>query len=207
MKVYEINHPLIKRKLTKLRNKDTDTISFRRSVIEITSLLSYEALKNIELTEIEIETPIAKTLGYDIAKPINLYPILRAGQGMVEGVTSLINSAKIGHIGLYRDEQTLKPIKYLFKTPSIVEGALNIVLDPMIATGGSLIAAIDILKESKISNIIVIAIVASKEALELIEQKHPDLIIYVAVIDEKLNDKGYIVPGLGDAGDRIFGTK
>ncbi len=207
MKINEINHPLIKRKLTKLRNKDTDTISFRRSVIEVTSLLSYEALKNIELTEIEIETPIAKTLGYDIAKPINLYPILRAGQGMVEGVTSLINSAKIGHIGLYRDEETLQPIKYLFKTPAIVEGSLNIILDPMIATGGSLIAAIDILKEAKISNIIVIAIVASREALKLVEQKHPDLIVYVAVIDEKLNDKGYIVPGLGDAGDRIFGTK
>lgn len=207
MKVYEINHPLIRCKLTNLRNKNTDTINFRKTVIEITSLLSYEALKNIELTKIEIETPIAETFGYDIAKPINLYPILRAGQGMVEGVTSLINSAKIGHIGLYRDEKTLQPIKYLFKTPAIVEGSLNIVLDPMIATGGSLIAAIDILKDAKISNIIVIAIVASKEALEAIKKKHPDLIIYVAAIDEKLNDKGYIVPGLGDAGDRIFGTK
>ena len=205
--IHIVKHPLISQKLTKLRDKETNTVDFRNYVNEITRLISYEALKKIDLQEIMIETPLTKTTGVKIKNQINLYPILRAGQGMVEGVTSLISEAKIGHIGLYRDEKTLKPVKYMFKHPEITENSLNIILDPILATGGSLIEAVRILMETNIENIIVIAILASKVAVDNITKEFPDLNIYVAGIDEKLNKKGYIIPGLGDAGDRIFGTK
>ena len=202
-----INHPLISHKLTILRNKETSTLDFRNNVIEITRLLSYEVFKNIDLEQIEIETPIAKTIGYKLKNQINLFPILRAGQGMVDGVTSLIPNAKIGHIGLYRDKKTLMPVKYLFKTPDIHDDDLSVVLDPILATGGSLLEAIKILKEASVKKVIVIAILTSKQAIESIQSKFPDLPIYVAAMDDTLNEDGYIVPGLGDAGDRIFGTK
>ncbi len=202
-----VKHPLIAHKITLLRDKNTNTVDFRNNVTEITRLLSYEVFKDLELEKIEIETPLAKTQGERLKSKINLYPILRAGQGMVDGVTSLIPNAKIGHIGLYRNEETLKPVKYLFKTPIIEEETLGVILDPILATGGSLIEAIKILKEVNLKKMVVIAILASKPAIENIQREFPDIKIYVAACDEKLNNNGYIVPGLGDAGDRIFGTK
>ncbi len=206
-KLIIVEHSLVKQKLTILRDKNSDTLTFRNAVTEITRLLSYDVFKDIKLDEIEIETPIATAIGHKITNKINIYPILRAGQGMVDGVTSLVPTAKIGHIGLYRDEKTLKPIKYLFKTPEVVKNSLNVIVDPILATGGSLIKAIRILKEANIENIVVIAILGAKIAIENIQKAYPDVTIYIAAIDEKLNDNGYIVPGLGDAGDRIFGTK
>ena len=206
-KLVIVEHPLIKQKLTVLRDKNSNTLTFRNAVTEITRLLSYEAFKKIELNPIEIETPIAKAIGYNIKNNINIYPILRAGQGMVEGVTSLVPTAKIGHIGLYRDEKTLKPVKYLFKTPKVTENSFNIIVDPILATGGSLIEAIRILKEVNIKNILVIAILGAEIAIKNIQEIYPEITIYVAAIDKELNSDGYIVPGLGDAGDRIFGTK
>ncbi len=202
-----VKHPLISHKITLLRDKNTNTVDFRNNVTEITRLLSYEVFKDLELEKINIETPLMKTTGERLKTKINLYPILRAGQGMVDGVTSLIPNAKIGHIGLYRDEKTLKPVKYLFKTPKIESETIGVILDPILATGGSLIEAVKILHEAGINKLVVIAILASKPAIENIQKKYPQIKVYVSALDEKLNDNGYIVPGLGDAGDRIFGTK
>ncbi len=208
MKVVIINHPLILHKLTHIRKKETSSKEFKEFLDEITRLMAYDVLKNIKLKEIEIETPIAKTKGYEIFEKVNLYPILRAGQGMVDGFTSTIPSARVGHIGLYRDEKTLKPVEYLFKYPKDTEkDTYNIIIDPILATGGSAIAAIDKLKENGIENLKFVALLGSKLAIEKITKKHPDVEIFIVAIDDELDENGYIVPGLGDAGDRIFGTK
>ncbi len=203
-----VKHPLIEHKLTHIRKKETSSKEFKEYLDEITRLMAYEVLKDIKLEEIEIETPIAKTKGFQIAEKVNLYPILRAGQGMVDGFTTTIPSARVGHIGMYRDEETLQPVEYLFKYPKDTEkDTYNIIIDPMLATGGSAIAAIQKLKEKGIENLKFVALLGSKYAIEQITSKHPDVEIFIAAIDDELNEKGYIVPGLGDAGDRIFGTK
>lgn len=203
-----IKHPLITHKLTHIRKKETTSKEFKEYLDEITRLMAYEVLKDIKLEEIDIETPIAKTKGYQVAEKVNLYPILRAGQGMVEGFTTTIPSARVGHIGMYRDEETLQPVEYLFKYPKDTEkDTYNIIIDPMVATGGSAIAAIAKLKEKGIENLKFVALLGSKEAVKRINKEHPDVEIFIAAIDDVLNEQGYIVPGLGDAGDRIFGTK
>lgn len=207
-KLHLINHPLIQHKLTHIRKKDTPSKEFKEFLNEITQLMAYEVLKDIKLHEVEIETPVAKTKGVEISEKVNLYPILRAGQGMVDGFTTTIPSARVGHIGMYRDEETLQPVEYLFKYPKDTEkDTYNIIIDPMLATGGSAIAAIQKLKEKGIENLKFVALLGSQIAVDRIMKEHPDVEIFIAAIDPELNDKGYIVPGLGDAGDRIFGTK
>ncbi len=207
-KVHLIEHPLIQHKLTHIRKKETSSKEFKEYLNEITQLMAYEVLKDIKLIEIDIETPVAKTTGYEINEKVNLYPILRAGQGMVDGFTTTIPSARVGHIGMYRDEETLQPVEYLFKYPKDTEkDTYNIIIDPMLATGGSAIAAIDKLKEKGIENLKFVALLGSKLAIDKITSAHPDVEIFIAAIDPELNEKGYIIPGLGDAGDRIFGTK
>ncbi len=203
-----INHPLVQHKLTHIRKSSTSSKEFKEYLNEITMLMAYEVLKDIKLKEIEIETPVAKTIGVEIDDKVNLYPILRAGQGMVDGFTTIIPSARVGHIGMYRDEKTLQPVEYLFKYPKDTErDTYNIIIDPMLATGGSAIAAIEKLKEKGIQNLKFVALLGSQQAIDLIIEKHSDVEIFIAAIDSKLNKNGYIVPGLGDAGDRIFGTK
>lgn len=207
-KLHLINHPLIQHKLTHIRKKDTPSKEFKEFLNEITQLMAYEVLKDIKLHEVEIETPVARTKGVEISEKVNLYPILRAGQGMVDGFTTTIPSARVGHIGMYRDEETLQPVEYLFKYPKDTEkDTYNIIIDPMLATGGSAIAAIQKLKEKGIENLKFVALLGSQIAVDRIMNEHPDVEIFIAAIDPELNDKGYIVPGLGDAGDRIFGTK
>lgn len=206
--VIVINHPLISHKLTHIRKKQTSSKEFKEYLDEITRLMAYEVLKDIKLVEIDIETPITKSKGYSICEKVNLYPILRAGQGMVDGFTATIPSARVGHIGMYRDEKTLQPVEYLFKYPKDTEkDTYNIIIDPMLATGGSAIAAINTLKKKGIENLKFVALLGSQQAIDNITKEHPDVEIFLAAIDPKLNEKGYIVPGLGDAGDRIFGTK
>lgn len=208
MAVIEINHPLIQHKLTILRNKETDTKSFRENLNEIAKLMTYEATKNLKLNEIEVETPLMKTTGYALEdKAIAIVPILRAGLGMVDGILDLIPTAKVGHIGVYRDEDTLEPVYYYCKLPVDVEDRKVILVDPMLATGGSAVYAIDYLKEKGVKDIIFMCLVAAPEGIANILQRHPDVAIYTAKIDQGLNEKGYIYPGLGDCGDRIFGTK
>lgn len=208
MKIKIIDHSLIQHKLTLLRDKRTNSKDFREYLDEISKLLAFEVLRNIKLKEIEIETPIKKTTGKILNEKINLFPILRAGQGMVEGFLGVVPNAKIGHIGLYRDEKTLEAKKYLFKFPSDAKKeSLNIILDPMIATGGSAIEALKILKKEGIKNIKFVSIVTVEEAILKINQKFPEVELITCAVDQKLNQKGYIIPGLGDAGDRIYGTK
>lgn len=208
MAVIEVNHPLIQHKLTILRNKDTDTKSFRENLNEIAKLMTYEATKNLKLSEIEVETPLMKTTGHALEdKAIAIVPILRAGLGMVDGILDLIPTAKIGHIGVYRDEESLEPVYYYCKLPVDVENRKVLLVDPMLATGGSAVYAIDYLKEKGVKDILFMCLVAAPEGIANILQKHPDVAIYTAKIDQGLNEKGYIYPGLGDCGDRIFGTK
>lgn len=208
MAVIEINHPLIQHKLTILRNKETDTKSFRENLNEIAKLMTYEATKNLKLNETEVETPLMKTIGYTLEdKAIAIVPILRAGLGMVDGILDLIPTAKVGHIGVYRDEDTLEPVYYYCKLPVDVKDRKVILVDPMLATGGSAVYAIDYLKEKGVKDILFMCLVAAPEGIANILQKHPDVAIYTAKIDQGLNEKGYIYPGLGDCGDRIFGTK
>lgn len=203
-----LDHPLLKHKLTHIRKKTTNTKEFREYMIEISKLTAYEVLKNIKLKEIKIETPVAKGKGFEIEEKVNLFPILRAGLGMVEGYLTLLPNARIGHIGIYRDHQTLEPVKYLFKHPKDTsKKTLNIVLDPMLATGGSAVAALSMMKEAGYTNIVLVGLVASQKAIDKITKEHPDVKLYLAANDGKLNENGYIVPGLGDAGDRLFGTK
>jgi len=203
-----ISHPLIEHKMTIIRKKDTSSMEFRQLVNEIATLMGYEVTRDLEMEEIEIETPIAKTTGKVISgKKIGIVPILRAGLGMVEGLLSIIPAARVGHVGMYRDPETLKPVTYYSKFPSDVSQRLMIIVDPMLATGGSLIEAIDELKRNGAKNIKAINLLAAPEGIKAVEEAHPDVEIYVAAIDEKLNEHGYIVPGLGDAGDRLFGTK
>lgn len=203
-----LNHPLIDNKLAILRNKKTGTKEFRELVGEISAYLCYEALKDAKTQEVEIETPICKTN----VKKINeddyaFIPILRAGTGMLDGLLSVVPNAKIGHIGLYRNEETLKPVRYYYKVPKEIDKKTVVVLDPMLATGGSASDAITMLKEEGARKIKFLGIIAAPEGIKKLQEVHPDVEIYVATVDSHLNKIGYIVPGLGDAGDRIFGTK
>lgn len=204
---FEIKHPLIQDKLTRMRNKDTNSTTFRCNLQELTTLLAYEATKDMKLKDKEIETPIIKMVGKKLENKICLVPILRAGLGMVDPLKSLIPTATIGHIGLYRDEESLEPIEYFSKLPKTIDKSDVLVLDPMLATGFSCIKAIDIIKKYNPKSITYIGIIASPEGIKNLQEKHPEVNIYIASIDEKLNDDGYILPGLGDAGDRLFGTK
>ena len=207
-KVVVMDHPLIEQKIGIIRRKETGTKDFRQNISEIAMLIGYEATKDLKLEEVEIETPICKTTVKQLkGKKLALVPILRAGLGMVDGMLSLIPAAKVGHIGLYRDPETLKPVEYYCKLPNDIEDRDVLLLDPMLATGGSAIAAIDGLKRRGVKHIKLMNIIAAPEGVERIRKDHPDVAIYCAALDEKLNDHGYIVPGLGDAGDRIFGTK
>ena len=207
MEPIKLNHPLIEHKLSILRDKNTGTKEFRELISEITLFLCYEAMKDAELTEVEIETPITKTKAKQINENDYVFvPIIRAGTGMIDGIVTMIPNAKIGHIGLYRNEETLKPVRYYYKMPKGIENKTVIIIDPMLATGGSGIDAITLLKEDGVKNIKFLSIIAAPEGLKKMQEVHPDVQIYCAAIDEHLNDVGYIVPGLGDAGDRIFGT-
>ena len=203
-----LNHPLVSHKLTILRDKKTGTKEFREIVGELSQILCYEAMKDAELEEKEIETPICITKGYKLNEDKYAFvPILRAGTGMLDGLIATMPNAKIGHIGLYRNEETLKPVKYYYKTPKDLANRITVVLDPMLATGGSSIDAISMLKEDGAKKIKFLCIIAAPEGIKNLQEAHPDVEIYAAALDEKLNEKGYIVPGLGDAGDRIYGTK
>lgn len=203
-----LDHPVIKHKISILRDVNTGSNEFRSIVTEIAMMLAYEATTDLELEEYEVETPVAKTIGYRLTgKKIGIVPILRAGLGMVDGVLEVLPAAKIGHIGMYRNEETLMPVEYYCKLPSDVENRDILVIDPMLATGGSACDAIEKLKEYGCKSIKLLSIIAAPEAFEKLNKEHPDVKIYIAQLDEKLNEDGYIVPGLGDAGDRLFGTK
>lgn len=203
-----LNHPLIQHKLTIIRKKDTGTNEFRQIVGEIGGLMVYEMTRDLPLKNVEIETPIGKTTQKELAgKKLVIVPILRAGLGMVDGVLQMIPSAKVGHIGMYRDEETLKPHEYFFKMPQDIEERDVIIVDSMLATGGSANMAIEALKKRGAKNIRLAVLVAAPEGVKNIQEAHPDVDIYAAAEDEKLMDNGYIFPGLGDAGDRLFGTK
>lgn len=206
--IHIINHPLVQHKLTILRDKNTGTKAFRELVDEIATLMAYEITRDMELEDVEIETPIQKTTAKALTgKKLGVVPILRAGLGMQDGILKLIPAAKVGHVGLYRDHESLEPVEYFVKLPSDVEERLFIVVDPMLATGGSAIMAIDCLKKRGAKNIKFMCLVAAPEGVAALEKAHPDVEVYIAGLDEKLNSNGYIVPGLGDAGDRLFGTK
>ena len=205
--VVVMNHPLIQHKLTYLRNKDTGSNEVRELVSEIAMLLTYEATRDLPLEDTQIETPMGMATTQVIAgRKLAFVPILRAGLGMVDGVLALVPAAKVGHIGLYRDHETLQPVEYYSKLPSDIKERDVIVLDPMLATGGSAIDAISIIKRSCPKSIKFMCIIAAPEGIKAFTEVHPDVHVYCAAVDEKLNEVGYIVPGLGDAGDRIFGT-
>ena len=202
-----MDHPLIQHKVTLMRKKETGSKDFRNLLEEITMLMGYEITRDLPLEDVEIETPVAKMIGKQISgKKLGIVPVLRAVLGMGQGMLNLIPTAKVGHIGLYRDPQTLEPVEYYCKLPD-VEDRDFIIVDPMLATGGSASAAITLLKEKGIKNIKLMCLVAAPQGVQKVNADHPDVRIYVAALDDKLNDKGYIGPGLGDAGDRIFGTK
>ncbi len=206
--VHVLDHPLLQHKLSILRNKDTGVKDFRQVVGEIATLMCYEATRNLPMEQVEIETPVAKAKVNVIAgKKLAIVPILRAGLGMVDGILTLIPSAKVGHIGLYRDPKTHEPVEYYCKMPDDIASREVIILDPMLATGGSASAAIQFIKNYGCKNVKLMNIIAAPEGIQRVRTDHPDVEIYVAAVDEKLNDHAYIVPGLGDAGDRIFGTK
>ena len=207
-KVVVMEHPLIQHKIGVIRRKETGSKDFRAMIGEIASLITYEATKDLKLQDVEIETPICPAVVKELAgKKLAVVPILRAGLGMVDGILAMIPAAKVGHIGLYRDPETLKPVEYYCKLPSDCHEREIFVVDPMLATGGSASAAIQMLKDKGCRNIRFMCIIAAPEGVAKMQKDHPDVDIYIAALDEKLNDHGYIVPGLGDAGDRIFGTK
>lgn len=202
-----LQHPLITHKLTQMRNKNCGTKDFRQNLDEIGGLMAYEITRDLPLKAVEIETPVTTCQTFELEKDIVLVPILRAGLGMVNGICNLIPTVKIAHVGLYRDEETLLPHTYFEKYPKQVTDATVMIVDPMLATGGSAIAAIEMVKRQGAKNIRLVCLVGAPEGVKAVEKAHPDVDIYLAALDEKLNEKGYIVPGLGDAGDRIFGTK
>lgn len=206
--VHVINHPLVQHKLTIIRDKNTGTKAFRELVDEVATLMAYEITRDMELEYIQVETPLQTTTAKTLTgKKLGIVPILRAGLGMQDGILKLIPAAKVGHVGLYRDHDTLEPVEYFVKLPSDVEERLFIVVDPMLATGGSAIMAIDCLKKRGARNMKFMCLVAAPEGVKALQDAHPDVEIYVAGLDEKLDENGYIRPGLGDAGDRLFGTK
>ena len=207
-KVVVMDHPLIQHKIGFIRNKTTGTKTFRETVSEIAMLICYEATRDLQLSDVEIETPVAPAVVKQLkGKKLAIDPILRAGLGMVDGMLTLIPAAKVGHIGLYRDPETLKPVEYFCKLPADVSQREIFVVDPMLATGGSSIAAIDMLKQHGCRHIHFLCIIAAPEGVKAFTEAHPDVDLYIGALDDHLNDHGYIVPGLGDAGDRIFGTK
>ncbi|MBE5832865.1 MAG: uracil phosphoribosyltransferase [Butyrivibrio sp.] len=207
-KVVIMDHPLIQHKIGMIRRVNTGTKDFRQTIGEIAMLICYEATRDLKLRDVEIETPICKTTVKELkGRKLCVVPILRAGLGMVDGMLALIPAAKVGHIGLYRDPETLKPVEYYCKMPADVAEREIFVVDPMLATGGSSVAAIQMLKDRGCQKIHFMCIIAAPEGLKAMQEAHPDVDIYVGALDEKLNEHGYIVPGLGDAGDRIFGTK
>lgn len=202
-----IDHPLVKRDLTLLRNRKTPSHQFRDILHRVASLMAYEVSRDIQLKEIEINTPLEKTRGVAIDQQVVLVPILRAGLGLVEGFVEVMPNVRVGHIGLFRDEETLKPIEYYFKVPRNLNRALVLLLDPMLATGGSAAAAISFLKEHGANTIRLINLVSAPEGVRVVSKAHPDVVMYTCALDRELNNSGYILPGLGDAGDRIFGTE
>ena len=207
-KVQVMDHPLIQHKIGVIRRKNVGTNEFRAIISEIAMLMCYEATRDLKLQDVEIETPICKTVVKELSgKKLAVVPILRAGLGMMDGMLSMIPAAKIGHIGLYRDPETLEPVEYYCKLPADCQEREVFVVDPMLATGGSSVAAIQMLKDKGVRNIHFMCIIAAPEGVKKMQECHPDVDIYIGALDEKLNDHGYIVPGLGDAGDRIFGTK
>ena len=207
LKVQVIDHPLIQHKLTLMREETTGTKDFRELLEEIAMLMAYEITRDFPLKEVEIKTPVATCKSKVLAgKKVGVVPILRAGLGMLNGVVNMIPAARVGHVGMYRDPETLKPVEYYCKLPTDVSERTLIVVDPMLATGGSAAAALSLLKEKGAKSIVFMCLVAAPEGIKVINEEHPDVAVYVASVDEYLNEKGYIVPGLGDAGDRIFGT-
>lgn len=207
-KLTQLNHPLIFHKMALIRDKNTGAKDFRELVEEVSMLMAYEVTRDLQTEYVEIETPICKTKHRVLSgKKLAIVPILRAGLGMVDGMLKLIPAAKVGHIGLYRDEETLKPVEYFCKLPQDIAERDVMVVDPMLATGGSAADAITLLKEKGAVNIRLVCLISSPEGIKHVQEAHPDVDIYVGAIDEKLNEHGYIVPGLGDAGDRLFGTK
>jgi len=207
-KVFEMNHPLIQHKLSLIRDKNTGSKEFRELVKEVSMLLAYEVTRDLSLEDVEIETPICKSMQKMLSgRKLGIIPILRAGLGMVDGFLNLLPAAKVGHIGLYRDPETLEPVEYYCKLPTDINERDLIVVDPMLATGGSANAAITFLKDRGATSIKFVCLIGCPEGIAAVQKAHPDVNIYIAAIDEKLNDHAYIVPGLGDAGDRLFGTK
>lgn len=202
-----LDHPLISHKLTMMRKKDTSTKDFRQNLDEIAGLMAYEITRDVQTKDIEIETPLVKTIQKKVAEEIILIPILRAGLGMVDGIRSLIPNARIGHVGVYRDEETFEAKEYFKKLPDCIEDAYVMVLDPMLATGVSACATLDIVKAAGAKKIKLVCLVGVMEGVEAVQKEHPDVEIVLAALDERLNEKNYILPGLGDAGDRLFGTK
>ena len=202
-----IDHPLIQHKISILRNKDTDRKTFRELVDEITMFMCYEALRDLPMQDVEVETPLIKTTCKELAgEAIAVVPILRAGLGMVSGILNMVPNAAVGHIGLYRDEETLEPHEYYCKLPKRIDERQIILLDPMLATGGSAVAAIDFIKQHGGKKIKFMCMIVAPEGMKAVTEAHPDVDVYCAQMDEKLNERGYIMPGLGDAGDRLFGT-
>ncbi len=207
-KVFEMNHPLIQHKLSLIRDKNTGSKEFRELVKEMSMLMAFEVTRDLPLEEVEIETPICKTMTKVLSgRKVGIVPILRAGLGMVDGFLNLLPAAKVGHIGLYRDPETLEPVEYYCKLPTDVNERDLIVVDPMLATGGSANAAIQFIKNKGAASIKLVCLIGCPEGIAAVQKSHPDVDIYIAAIDEKLNDHAYIIPGLGDAGDRLYGTK
>ena len=204
--VFPSTHPLVAHKVTRMRDVRTDPKKFRELIREVSALLAYEATQDLQIHKVQVQTPLALADGYDLMERIGLVPILRAGLGMVEGVWGLMPSAEVWHIGLYRDERTLKPVAYYNRLPIEPTVSVCLILDPMLATGGSAIATVDILKKWGVSRIKYIGLIAAPEGINALHTAHPDVPIYIAAVDQRLNEHGYIMPGLGDAGDRQFGT-
>ena len=205
--LFVLEHPLIQQNLYYLRDKNSNSLNFRSALDEIGALMVYEVTREFKLISKEVETPLEKTTGYILEKEVTLVPILRAGLAMCDGILKLIPQARVGHLGLYRDKTTLKPVEYYCKFPPNIEESEVIIIDPMLATGGSAVAAVDYIKNRKVESIRFVCLVASPEGIALMAEKHPEVPIYTAALDRQLNDHGYILPGLGDAGDRIYGTE